>query len=92
MEGQIVLVRAYSSGVNYGKLVSINGTTVELQDSQRIYSWSGALETNCIASTGVSSAKVSQVVSKKIILDAIEVIKMTDGALQTLNACKPWER
>ena len=88
-----VLVRGYSSGVNFGYLAEENGSCVKLLDSRRIWSWTNATECNQIAVEGVGKdSKVTVVVQEKTITDAIEVINITEKAAENLINQPIWKK
>jgi hypothetical protein len=91
-----VLIRTYSAGVHYGTLVETErgagGTHVVLENSRRIWKWSGANSLSELATIG--SNKVSDcnfsIPVKKIELLAIEIIYMTDKAIESLENVPYW--
>ena len=50
--GQKVIIRSADSGVHHGTLTSVDGTTVRLADSRRLWRWK-------IAGQGVSLSEVA---------------------------------
>lgn len=71
-----VLIRAGSAGVHYGILLEREGQEARLQNSRRIWSWTGALSLSEIATKGVdvNNSKISVPVEDIILTTAIEVI------------------
>lgn len=90
----LVLIRGYGSGVQFGYLKERKGCEVELINSRRIWSWNGATETNQIDVTGIDngSSKVTVVVPRKIITDAIEVMFLTKEAANNLLNTSIWKK
>lgn len=76
-----VIIRGNNSGVHIGTLKSHSGSIVELEDSRRLWSWSGAFTLNEVATRGVDRKKsriCANVPSIKI-LDALEIIPVSEG-------------
>lgn len=90
--GKMVMIRTYSAGVHYGRLVDVesaaNGYDVELEDTRRIYEWSGAFTLSALATKGTSKKEKCKfsITIPNILLLAIEIIIMTDGAVANLNS------
>lgn len=78
-KGQRILVRAGSSGVHFGTLESHNGQEVHLINARRLWSWTGALSLNEVATSGVNvkESKISVAVEEIILPTAIEIIKLS---------------
>lgn len=72
--GKYVIVRAARAGVHAGILVSANSGEVELRESRRIWSWTGALSCSEIALTGITGGKVAVQVPTHFISEVIEII------------------
>jgi hypothetical protein len=89
-----VLIRGYSSGVQYGYLKERNGCEVVLINSRRIWSWNGATETGQIAVNGIDAknSKVTCIVPEKTITDAIEIINITSEGATNLIAQPIWKK
>lgn len=78
--GEYVLVRTYSAGVHFGKLVKRAGKELVLDEARRIWSWDGAFTLSKVSTDGVGSAKVSIKVDQFLVTEAIEIMKLTDKA------------
>jgi hypothetical protein len=88
---RIVIVRTYSAGVHYGTLVEKNGEEVTLADARRIWNWQGRNTLNEIALHGVGKkSRVSEVVPRIDLLQAIEIIDCTEEAVENFKAAK-WD-
>lgn len=89
-----VLIRGYSSGVQYGYLKNRNGCEVELINSRRIWNWNGATETNQIATMGINNttSKVTVIIPYKIITDVIEIEYITKAAENNLINQSIWKK
>lgn len=82
-----VIVRTYSAGVHYGRLVSRNGKEVVLSGARRIWSWNGAHTLHEIALRGVGSgSRVSDPVTEIALTEAIEIIHCEQAAIANLGA------
>ena len=76
-----VIIRGNNSGVHIGILKSHSGSIVELENSRRLWSWSGAFTLNEVATRGVDRGKsrISNNIPSIRILDAIEIIPVSAG-------------
>jgi len=88
---QMVMIRTYSAGVHYGTLEKIEsaekGYDVLLKDARRVYNWAGACSLSQLSLEGSkkpNDSKISVTVPF-ILLRAIEVIAMTDKAVENLS-------
>ena len=88
MIGKSVLIRTYSAGVHFGILAKHEGREVELRDARRIWSWRGANTLNEIALHGVAKdgSRVSEQVARVILTEVIEIIPLTQEAIDSLGA------
>jgi hypothetical protein len=84
-----VIVRTYSAGVHFGRLIERNGKEVVLSDARRIWYWRGANTLHEIALHGVGpESKVSEPVSSIVLTEAIEVIQCAPDGASNLEAAK----
>ena len=75
---RFVLVRTYSAGVHFGRIVKRNGKEVTLRDARRIWYWTGANTLNELVEHGAAAgSKISEPTAKILLTEAIEVIEMT---------------
>lgn len=91
---KMVMVRTYSAGVHFGYLKNRNGKEVELLRSRRVWYWSGANSISQLAmegSTKINDCKITMEVESIELLEAIEIIPMTEKAINNLNSAKPWK-
>lgn len=91
---EYVLIRTYSAGVHVGYLKRRQGKEVELVKARRIYSWEGAATLSQLAQSGTSkpdNCKFPEEVDELILTEAIEVIKVTEKAKQTIDSVKVWK-
>lgn len=93
MIGKTVLVRTYSAGVHFGTLKSREGKEVVLTDSKRVWYWSGAASLSQLAVAGTSNPKACKIpnaVPEILLTEAIEIIPMTEAAIESLNQVPAW--
>lgn len=93
--GKKVLIRGNRSGVEFGELVSQNGSEVTLKNARRIWYWDGAASLFQLAKDGTSNpsnCKFTVFVDSITILDAIEIIPCTDKAVKSIEEVKVWKR
>ena len=96
MKEEKVIIRTYSAGVHYGTLVSeeqsSGGVHVTLENSRRIWKWAGANSLSELATLGTSNAAECNfsLPVRKIKLLAIEIIYMTDEAINSIEAVPFW--
>lgn len=90
----VVLIRTYSAGVHFGTLESRDGKEVVLSNARRLYQWSGACSLSQVATEGVdlSNSKISVIVPKITLTEAIEIIPMSETAAKTMMEAKSWKK
>jgi len=89
-----VIVRTYSAGVFAGNLKSRDGKEVILNNARRLWYWDGAASLSQLAMEGVSkpdNCKFPCEVSEIVLTEAIEVIKCTQKAYESIMEVKVWE-
>lgn len=76
-----VIVRACHSGVHIGTLQEHKGQEVVLLNARRLWSWCGAFTLSAVATKGIKrrESRISVNVPTITILDAIEIIPISDG-------------
>ena len=82
--GEYVLIRTYSAGVHFGKLIKREGREALLDEARRIWSWDGAFTLSKVAICGVGSAKISTIINGFLATEVIEVMPVTDKAKANL--------
>ena len=90
-----VIVRTYSAGVFAGYLESRTGTEVVLRNARRIWYWSGAASLSQLATDGTSNPKDCKFpceVSRVELLNAIEILDVTEKAKKSIASVKVWEQ
>lgn len=94
LEGmKAVIVRTYSAGVFYGYLESQVGQEVVLKKARRMWQWFGASLSEC-AQSGTpdkSKCKFPEYVDSVKLLNAIEILDLTEKAKQSLDAVTVWK-
>ncbi|HPC10124.1 MAG TPA: hypothetical protein PLN85_03535 [archaeon] len=91
-----VIIRTYSAGVHFGTLIETErgsgGTHVVLENSRRIWKWSGANSLSELATIGTQKPNECNfsLPVKKIELLAIEIIYMTPEAIQSIESVPYW--
>ena len=89
-----VIVRTYTAGVFAGELVSRKGQEVVLENARRIWYWSGAASLSQLAMEGTSdpaNCKFPCEVSRVELIQAIEIINVTDKAKESIKAVPVWK-
>ena len=93
--GKKVLVRTQSAGVFAGFLESRKGKEVTLTLARRIWQWTGAASLSQLAMSGTSSpstCKFPETVGRVLLLEAIEILEVTDIAWSSINSVKVWQQ
>ena len=88
-----VIVRTYSAGCFWGQLAARDGREVTLENATRIWYWAGASSLSELAVLGTSrpsACKFPVAVPRIVLLEAIEIIDMTEEAVKSLKAVKTW--
>lgn len=89
-----VIVRTYSAGVFAGYLESRNGPEVILKNARRLWYWSGAASLSQLAMEGVkrpNDCKFPREVDNVELLNAIEILDVTDAAKENIAKVPVWE-
>ena len=87
------IVRTYSAGVFAGELVERNGKEVRLKNARRLWYWSGAASLSQLATEGTSNPKDCKFpceVAEVILLEAIEILPVTELAKKSIKSVKIW--
>ena len=82
--GEYVLIRTYSAGVHFGKLIERDGKEVLLDEARRIWSWRGAFTLSKVANCGISEGKLSAKVNGLLLTESIEIIPLSSEAKDNL--------
>lgn len=91
-----VMVRCESAGVFYGTMVEhdLASGTAKLSNARRIWYWSGAASLSQLAVDGTAKPKECKfpvAVPEITVAKVIEVIPMTQKALDSLNSVSVWK-
>ena len=90
-----VMVRTYSAGVHAGYLFSRAGKEVVLRKARRIWYWDGAASISQLAMEGTTKAsncKFPCEVAEITLLEAIEIIPITEKAKKSIQGVSIWKQ
>ena len=90
-----VIVRTNSAGVFAGTLESRNGKEVVLVDARRLWYWSGAASLSQLAVDGTSNAQACKFpceVPRVTLLEAIEILDVTEKARRSIKGVAIWKQ
>jgi len=88
-----MIVRTYSAGVFAGYVESRNGQEVVMRNARRIWYWDGAASLSELAMRGTSKpndCKFPCAVDKVVLLEAIELLDVTDAAKNSIESVPEW--
>lgn len=88
-----VIVRTYSAGVFAGEMESRKGQEVVLKNARRLWYWQGATSLSQLATEGTSKpsgCKFPPAVPRVELLQAIEILDMTDAAWKSIQEVPEW--
>ena len=95
MSGEYKIVRTYSAGVFFGIIESRNGQEVVMRNARRIWYWEGAASLSQLAMEGTSkpgSCKFPCAVDRVELLNAIEILDVTEKAKESIDSVKVWKQ
>jgi len=87
------IVRTQSAGVFAGYVESRNGQEVVMRQARRLWYWSGAASLSQLAIDGTlqpSNCKFPCAVDRVELLQAIEILDVTDKSKQSIEKVKIW--
>lgn len=90
---EYVIVRTYSAGVFAGYLRSREGREVVLLNARRLWMWKGAASLSQLAMEGVkypNECKFPCEVSRVELLEAIEILDVTEEAKKSIDSVPIW--
>ena len=95
-KGDVVLVRSEAAGVFYGTPIETNLAEgwVKMKNARRVWYWDGAASLSQLAVDGTSkpkSCKFPIAVPEITVAKVIEIIPMTEKAIESLNAVTVWQ-
>lgn len=88
-----VICRTYSAGVFAGYLESRDGQEVVLTNARRLWYWAGASSLSQLAVDGIArpnDCKFPVEVPRVELLQAIEILDVTDKAKESIAGVKVW--
>lgn len=88
-----VIVRTYSAGVFAGYLEKREGKEVVLLNARRLWMWKGAASLSQLAMEGVrypNECKFPCEVSRVELLEAIEILDVTEEAKKSIDSVPIW--
>ncbi len=88
--GQYVLCRCYSAGVHTGTLVSVNGDSVILSDSSRLWWWraKAGIALSGVAQHGLSEGKIDSLNPVIYLTGVIEIVPCATGVKESIHALR----
>ena len=84
------IVRSYDAGVYYGTVTAVDGETVKVENVRNIWYWEGANCLSDVATNGITSGKVSRVVSSMVLNRYCQIIPCEDAAIKNLDRISVW--
>ena len=87
------IVRGDRSGVFFGEVEHREGREVVLKNARRLWYWDGAASLSELALSGVKfprKCKFTVTVTSITILDAIEILDVTDAAARSIDEVAIW--
>lgn len=93
--GKYVIVRTYSAGVFAGTIESRSGQEVVLTNARRLWYWAGAASLSQLAVDGTSrpgDCKFPVAVPRVELLQAIEILDVTEKAKTSIEGVKVWQQ
>ena len=88
------IVRTYSAGVFAGYVKSRNGQEVVMKKARRLWFWSGAASLSQLAVDGTSNPSACKFpceVETITLINAIEILDVTEKAKQSIAGVKIWQ-
>lgn len=88
-----VIVRTYSAGVHFGRLVSRTGDEVVLDGSRRIWRWRGANTLSEIATKGFDYANsaIACAVDGHLVKGMIEILPCAPDVAKAIEGASAWK-
>ena len=89
--GKNVIARCYSAGVHAGKVLSVDGENVILENSRRLWSWSAkdGVALSGVAQNGIKENSKVDVMNPQIYLTGVcELIPLAAGVMESIYAFK----
>jgi len=89
------IIRTYSAGVFAGYVESRKGKEVVIRQARRLWYWKGAASLSQMAIDGVGSpdeCKFPEAVDTILVIEAIEIIDVTEKARESIQGVKVWKK
>ncbi len=93
-EKKYVIVRTYSAGVFAGYIEKREGQEVTMINARRLWYWEGAASLSQLATDGTSKpekCKFPCEVERVLLLEAIEILDVSEKSKKSINSVKVWE-
>jgi len=90
--GEYVLIRTYSAGVHFGRLIQRQGKEALLDEARRIWDWEGAFTLSKVATSGIGNGKLSTRVDGFIATEVIEVLPLSGKSKENLYGISDHEQ
>lgn len=94
MFGKICVFRTYSAGVHVGELASRDGKECVVKNARRIWYWAGACSLSQLAVDGskeIDKCKIAMAVPEILLTEVIEIIPMSEKAIEIIMGAKEWK-
>lgn len=96
-KGKKVIVRSYGAGVFFGTLADYDAKNgvVELENTRRLWYWSGASSLSQLATEGVKNpvdCKFTVVVPQMQVARVLEIIPCTEQAVANIEGVWIWKK
>jgi len=94
-KNKYVIVRTYSAGVFAGELESRKDQEVVLTNARRIWYWDGAASLSQLAMEGIKkpeNCKFPVAVNRVELLQAIEILDVTEAAKKSIESVPIWQK
>jgi hypothetical protein len=92
--GNRKIVRTYSAGVFFGEIESRDGQEVVMRNARRLWRWDGAASLSQLAQSGTSKpegCKFPESVDRILLLQAIEILDVTEKAAKSIDGVAIWK-
>jgi len=97
MSKNLKIVRTYSAGVFVGEIVERNdciaGMSVVMKNARRLWGWKGAASLSQMATEGTKDpggCKFPAEVKRVELFKVIEILDVTEQAVESINSVKVW--
>lgn len=95
MKNKTCIIRSYASGVHFGIIHetrdTLHGLSVTLKNSRRIHYWEGACSLSQVAMDGIKTGRVAMELPEIQVENVIEIIPMTQKAVENLKNQPVWK-